>query len=380
MRTVGVEEELLLIDRESGEPRALSSAVLARAAKAAESPDGPQGTRHADDYRDPEEETFEKELTGQQLEFATQPRTGMDDLAEEIARWRTEAARHAGDLGAAVAALATSPLPVSPKINVGSRYQWMEEQFGLTTQEQLTCGCHVHVSVESDEEGVAVLDRIRPWLSVLVALSSNSPYWQGHDSRYSSYRSRVWGRWPMAGPTQIFGSAERYEEQVRDMVATGVLRDRGMVYFDARLSHRYPTVEIRVADVCLEASTTVLIAALARALVETAAREWRAGRPPLGHSVSLLRLAAWRAARSGLEDTLLHPLTMRPAPAGEVVTALLDHVRDALEEAGDLAMARKAAADLLEHGTGARIQRNLLDRTGSLSAMVAECARRTQAT
>ncbi|MGV9881504.1 glutamate--cysteine ligase 2 [Streptomyces sp. NPDC003006] len=378
MRTVGVEEELLLIDRESGEPRALSSAVLARAAKDAAEVSGTE--RHADDYRDPEDETFEKELQGQQLEFATQPRTSMDSLTEEIVRWRSEADRHAGDLGAAVVALATSPLPVSPSLNVGRRYEWMEEQFGLTTQEQLTGGCHVHVSVDSDEEGVAVIDRIRPWLSVLVALSANSPYWQGHDTRYSSYRSRVWGRWPMAGPTQVFGSAERYEEQVRDMVATGVLRDRGMVYFDARLSHRYPTVEIRVADVCLEASTTILVATLARALVETAAREWRAGLAPAGHDVSLLRLAAWRAARSGLEDTLLHPLTMRPAPCGEVVAALLDHARDALEETGDLDLARKTAAGLLEHGTGARVQRDLVERTGSLSAMVAECARRTQAT
>ncbi len=377
LRTVGVEEELLLIDRESGEPKALSSAVLARAAKDAAESTGAE--RHADDYRDPEEETFEKELTGQQLEFATQPRTDMASLAEEVVRWRTAAAKHAGDLGAAVAALATSPLPVSPSINVGTRYQWMEQQFGLTTQEQLTCGCHVHVSVESDEEGVAVIDRIRPWLPVLVALSSNSPYWHGNDSLYSSYRNRVWGRWPMAGPTEIFGSAEAYEEQVRAMVDTGVLGDRGMVYFDARLSHRYPTVEIRVADVCLESSTTVLIAALSRALVETAARDWRAGRPPLGHGVSLLRLATWRAARSGLEDDLLHPVTMRPAPCGEVVSALLDHVRDALEEAGDLELARKTASGLLDAGTGARIQRDLLERTGSLSAMVAECARRTQA-
>ncbi|WP_223778251.1 glutamate--cysteine ligase [Streptomyces sp. 135] len=379
MRTVGVEEELLLVDRESGEPRALSSAVLARAAKdIAETSGGAE--RQANDYRDPGEETFEKELTGQQLEFATQPRTSMDDLMQEIVRWRSEAARHAGDLGAGVAALATSPLPVSPSINVGKRYQWMEEQFGLTTQEQLTCGCHVHVSVESDEEGVAVIDRIGPWLPVLVALSSNSPFWHGNDTLYSSYRSRVWGRWPMSGPTDLFGSAERYEERVSAMVATGVLRDRGMVYFDARLSHRYPTVEIRVADVCLDASTTVLVATLARALVETAAREWKAGRPPLGHGVSLLRLAGWRAARSGMDDALLHPVTMLPVPCEEAVTALLDHVRDALEESGDLDMARKTAMSLLEHGTGARVQRELLERTGSLGAMVAECARRTQAT
>ncbi|MEV0253949.1 glutamate--cysteine ligase [Streptomyces sp. NPDC050732] len=378
MRTVGVEEELLLVDRESGEPRALSSAVLARAAR--DTGERPGTEKHADDYREPEDEAFEKELQSQQLEFATQPRTSMDSLADEIVRWRGEAARHAGDVGAAIAALATSPLPVSPSINTGSRYQWMEEQFGLTTQEQLTCGCHVHVSVESDEEGVAVIDRIRPWLPVLVALSANSPFWQGNDSLYSSYRSRVWGRWPMAGPTELFGSAARYEEQVEQMVATGVLRDRGMIYFDARLSHRYPTVEIRVADVCLEASSTVLVATLARALVETAAREWRAGRPPLAHGIDLLRLAAWRAARSGLDDTLLHPVTMRPATSAEVVRVLIDYVRDALEDTGDLDLVRRATADLLKNGNGAQVQRDLLHRTGSLRDVVAECVRRTQLT
>jgi glutamate---cysteine ligase / carboxylate-amine ligase len=377
VRTVGVEEELLLIDRESGEPRALSSAVLARAAR--DTGDSACAEPRDSDYRAPEEETFEKELQGQQLEFATQPRTSMDDLLDEVVRWRADADRHAGDVGAAVAALATSPLPVSPKLNVGPRYRWMDEQFGLTTQEQLTCGCHIHVSVESDEEGVAVIDRVRPWLPVLLALSGNSPYWQGNDSRYSSYRNRVWGRWPMAGPTELFGSAEEYQRQVDAMVASGVLRDRGMVYFDARLSHRYPTVEIRVADVCLEASTTILVAALARALVETAARDHRAGRPPLPHGVSLLRLAAWRAARSGVDDVLLDPVTMRPTPAAEVVRALLDHVGDALADAGDLDMARGTVAGLLEHGNGARVQRRLVDRTGSLSAMVAECVRRTQA-
>ncbi|MVO85548.1 YbdK family carboxylate-amine ligase [Streptomyces sp. p1417] len=395
MRTVGVEEELLLFDRQSGEPRALSSAVIARAAKdsaedaaagtASSGADGGEvpGTDgrpgRSTDYRDPEDEAFEKELHRQQIEFATQPHTDMGDLADEIRRWRADAARHADDVGGAVAALATSPLPASPAVNVGPRFAWMEQQFGLTTREQLTCGCHVHVAVESREEGVAVVDRIRSWLAVLVALSCNSPFWQGRDSKYASYRSRVWGRWPMAGPAEIFGSAERYDEQVETMIATGVLRDEGMVYFDARLSHRYPTVEIRVADVCLEAGTTVLVAALARALVDTAVAEWRAGTPPLGHGVSVLRLAAWRAARSGLEGPLLHPVTMRPAPAEEVVAALLDHAQGALDANGDLGMARKSAAGLFEHGTGARVQRDLLDRTGSLGAVVTECVRRTQA-
>ncbi|MEU3794517.1 glutamate--cysteine ligase [Streptomyces fructofermentans] len=362
MRTVGVEEELLLVDPRTGEPQALSSAVMARAARA-----------------DVAEETFEKEFHDQQLEFATHPRADMEELGAEIVRCRKVAALLAADTGATVAALATSPLPVTPTVGMGSRYRWMADEFGLPAQEQLACGCHIHVSVESDDEGAAVLDRIGPWLSVLSALSGNSPFWQGADSLYSSYRSRVWLRWPMAGPTGLFGSAAEYHRRVADMIATGVVRDEGMVYYDARISAKFPTVEIRVADVCLDAAAATLIATLARGLVETAAREWRAGTEPLGHSVDLLRLAAWRAARSGLDERLLHPVSMRPEPADDVVRALLEHVGEALDSCGDAERARTGVAELLLHGNGARVQRRLLDETGSLGAVVTECARRTQA-
>ncbi|MGW0337471.1 glutamate--cysteine ligase 2 [Streptomyces sp. NPDC003011] len=362
MRTVGVEEELLLVDPETGEPQALSAAVLARASR-----------------DDADQDVFEKELHNQMLEFATHPQSAMEELHAEIVRCRKEAARHAEESGCAVAALATSPLPVSPSVASGRRYQWMAEQYGIATQEQLVLGCHVHVSVESDEEGVAVLDRIRPWLSVLSALSANSPFWQGKDTGYSSYRSRVWQRWPSAGATEPFRSAERYHRRVADMVATGVILDEGMIYFDARLSRQYPTVEIRVSDVCLRADTAVLVATLTRGLVETAAREWREGVEPAGHSVSLLRMASWRAARWGLTEELLHPATMRRMPAETVVRALLEHVEDALADSGDLDRARETCDELLRGGSGDRVQRALLERTGSLRDVVTECVRHTQA-
>lgn len=361
VRTVGVEEELLLVDAESGEPRALSTAVLALA----------EGRADGDS-------AFEPELHRQQLEFATRPCSDMRELADEILRWRAEAAESAAQAGADVVALATAPLPVTPAIGEGERYRWLAEKFGLTTQEQLTCGCHVHVSVESDEEGVGVLDRLRPWLPVLLALSANSPFWQGQDTGYASYRSRVWGRWPSAGPVETFGSARRYHEQVQALVDTGVLRDKGMIYFDARLSHRYPTIEVRVADVCLDPADAALLASLVRGLVETAARSRRAEEPPDPVPVALLRMAAWQAGRSGTEDRLLHPATMRPEPASDVVGALLAHVREALEDSGDYAEAEAAVERVRERGTGARAQRDVLARTGSLRAVVAECVTRTR--
>ncbi|MFF9839331.1 glutamate--cysteine ligase [Streptomyces sp. NPDC013740] len=358
-RTVGVEEELLLVSARTGEPLALSSAVLAAAA--------------GDEAGD----VFEKELQQEQLEFATRPVADMGALREEIVRWRGEAGRKAGSVGAQVAALATSPLAVEPSRNLGRRYRWLADQFALTAQEQLTGGCHVHVSVESDEEGVAVLDRIRPWLPLLTAISANSPYWQGKDTGYASYRSRVWYRLPSAGPYEPFGTAASYHARVRDMLGTGVLRDQGMIYFDARLSPTFPTVEIRVADVCLESDTTVLVATLVRALVETAARAWRSGEPVPRVPVETLRLAAWQAARSGSEGPLLDPRTLRPVPPEAAFDALVTHTETALRETGDLDRARAGLKDLLARGGGARRQRDLVEGGMELGEVVRECARIT---
>ena len=217
------------------------------------------------------------ELQRQQLETNTTVCRDLGELAREVRRCRSLAAEAAAEAGARVAALGTSPAPVLPQLVREGRYLRMARAFGITAQEQLTCGCHVHVGISSADEGVAVLDRIGPWLAVLLALSANSPFWQGRDTSYASFRYQAWGRWPTAGPTEPFGTAEAYRQTVRQMVGTGTLLDSGMVYFDARLSEHYPTLEVRIADVCLHADDAVLIAALCRALVETEARRWRAG-------------------------------------------------------------------------------------------------------
>src|SRR5919107_4798337 len=349
MRSVGVEEELLLVDPATGEPRAVAGPALQSAAATGHSPQ-----ERPDAGPDPDDPggILEAELKEQQLETDSRPHPDLDRLAEELRWFRTRADRAAASAGARVAALGTSPLPVTPRTTSKDRYLRMAAQFGLTSDEQLTCGCHVHVSVESPEEGVAVLDRIRGWLPVLTALSANSPYWQGADSGYASFRSQSWGRWPTAGPIEVQGSVERYRALVDGMVATGVALDEGMIYFDARLSARYPTLEVRAADVCLRVDDAVLLAALVRGLVDTAAQEWRRGIAPAPTPATLLRLAGWRAARSGLDDVLLHPADLRPRPAGAIVGALVDHVRPALTDSGDLSRVEERLADLLCRGPG----------------------------
>jgi carboxylate-amine ligase len=374
LRSVGVEEELLIVEPRTGRPRAMAGTVLQAARQADTGPDCDAG---ADAAAQGAADALEFELQLQQLETSTRPCHALDELGREIRRCRALAADAAGRAGVQVAALATSPVPVEPDVTGSSRYQKMAGAFGLTAYEQLTCGCHVHVGISSADEGVAALDRIGPWLAILLALSANSPFWQGRDSAYASFRYQAWGRWPSSGPTGVFGSVQAYQDTVRQMVRTGTVLDPGMVYFDARLSDRYPTLEIRIADVCLRADDAVLIAALARALVETGAREWRQDRPARQVGAELLRLAAWRASRSGLDDVLVHPATGLPERPAAVVSLLLEHISDALADAGDTDTVTDLLAAVLERGNGATFQRSAYRRSGRLPEVVTSAAAAT---
>lgn len=363
MRTFGVEEELLIVDPADGRPLPLASELLASSGTAAGVLSAVGGAVLALEFKQ------------EQIEVQTSPCSSLDGLFEEILRGRDTADAAARAVGARVAALATSPVATAPHTTPVPRYAAIMDSFGVTARDQLTCGLHVHVSVDSDEEGVAVLDRIRIWFPALAALSANSPYWNGDDTGYASYRTQAWGRWPTAGPVELFGSAAGYHALIAGYIASGVLLDEGMVYFDARLSRKYPTVEVRVSDVCLYAEDAVLIAGLVRALVETAVREWRRGIPPRPVPASLLRLALWRASRSGMNGDLLHPVDNRPQPAPEVVEALLSYVRAALADSGDLACVRSGLTAIMRRGTGEGRQRAMLARTGELSAVVTDAIR-----
>ncbi len=364
-----MEEELLLVDPDTGVPQAVSGSVIRYAQRHDEL--FLTGGRRS--------RTLETELQREQLETATPVCVSPAELSEHVRSARLAAAQSAAGVGVAVAALATSPVAVRPSLTPSQRYARMADAYGPAMDEKLTCGCHVHVGVESPDEGVAVLDRIRPWLPPLLALSANSPFWQGADTGYDSWRHQVWGRWPSSGPTELFGSARAYRATVESLLATGAILDEGMIYFDARLSRRYPTVEIRVPDVCLEADDAVLMAALVRALVDTAAAAWRDGEPPDPVRADLMRLAMWRAGRSGLRDDLVHPATRRAAPAREVVAALLDHTAPALDRAGDLETVGTLLRNVLDRGNGARIQRAAYAATGDLTAVVATAADHTVA-
>ncbi|MFJ5961293.1 glutamate--cysteine ligase 2 [Pseudarthrobacter oxydans] len=363
MRTFGVEEELLIVDPTTGEPLALADALLSGHRMAADdAPDARSLETEDKTVYDDDEMGLSAELKLEQIETQTRPCLEYGVLLDQIRAGRTLADRAAQKNGARVAALATSPLASTSHTTPDPRYARMLERFGLTAQEQLTCGFHVHTYIESPEEGVAVLDRIRDKLAVLTALSANSPFWNGVPTGFESYRTQAWNRWPTSGPAGIYGTYPAYRRVVTRLLDSGVMLDEGMLYFDARLSRNHPTVEVRVADVCLRAEDAALIALLVRALVESASREWRDGVDPAPVPTVLLRMAAWQASSSGLSGELLDFGTFRPARAADVVRSLVDYLAPVLDEQGELAIVRQGVEDIIARGTGAAEQRRVRDR------------------
>ncbi|WP_106816363.1 glutamate--cysteine ligase [Microbacterium timonense] len=355
VRTVGVEEELLLVDAQTLVPTPVAQALMGRAAAVAPG--------------------LELEVKREQIEVVGPPLSTLDGLRASIVAGRGAADAAARSVGARAVPLATAPVPCTPHLVSTPRYDQMQRHFGLTMDEQLTCGFHVHVAVDGAEEGVGVLDRIRPWLPVLLALSANSPFWQGRDTGFASYRYQAWGRWPTAGPYDPFGSAAAYRDGIRRLLDANVLLDPGMVYFDARLSDHAPTVEVRIADVCLDPEDAAALAVAVRSLVTVSAAAWAAGEEIDPVPTGLLRLASWRASRSGLDEDLVHPLTGHPCPASEAVSALLAHIDAGFADPAERTAVVAAFGEILHRGNGARRQRSAHEQGGSCADVVAAALR-----
>lgn len=256
------------------------------------------------------------------------------------------------------------------------RYAQMAERFGAIADTPGLCGCHVHVGVCDRDLAVQVCNHLRPWRPVLQAMTANSPNSDGRDTGHASWRSVMWARWPSTGPTPYFRDLAHYEETVERLVASGVMMDAGMIYWYARPSANYPTVEVRVGDVCPTADNVTLVAGLVRGLVATVIDDIRAGRPAADVPDGLLAAAHWRAAHDGLEGDGVDPVTGTVGRAWEFVQRLVDRVRPALDRHGDSALVDDLLAGLRALGTGAERQRRARHE-GGLREVLALLTRQT---
>lgn len=361
----------MLVDPETGRLRAVSHVALA---DHRDRVDSPVLTAEASGAAS----TLDQELFLQQLETGTAPCRTSSELQRSLVSCRREAAASAAAAQAALVAVGTPVLAIGEdQVTPKPRYERIVQEFGEIGRQGSVCGTHVHVDVADDAEGVRVIDGLRPWLPVLRAMSVNSPFWHGRDTGYASWRSQVWGRWPSAGPSDPFGDPGGYHAATDALVASGAALDVGMLYYDARLSSTYPTVEIRVFDAMTEPDDVILLALLTRALVTTVADDSSgARRAASSWRHEMLRAAHWRASRDGLSRELLDPETGNRRPARDVVEGLVAHVRAALEDSADLEEVTESFERLVSRGSGAARQRAAAERGGGPEAVIADLLHR----
>ncbi|WP_406016044.1 glutamate--cysteine ligase [Streptomyces sp. NBC_00984] len=350
---MGVEEEHFLVDPLTREVVPYAGDVVRKA---------------AEDLGD----LVSRELGRYQVETRTPPCGSFEELHGELRRSRTAVAAAAETMGARTAAVGAVPLgtPIPMPVSDGPRCAEQLRDYRGLVDEHVICATHVHVSVPDRERAVLVGNHLRPWLPHLIALSANSPFFCGRDTGYASWRRMMWQRWPVSGPPPYFASYDEYENLLTALTDSRTLPDRRTLFWDVRLSSRYPTIEVRAADVPVTAEESALLAVLVRALTITALRAVERGDPGPEPSAELLRAACWRAARDGLRGETMDPRTGRLSPADGQVPSLLRHIGPALEETGDRETAVALLRRLTAVGTGADRQRAVHARRGSLLDVV----------
>ncbi|EMY33996.1 hypothetical protein D477_011966 [Arthrobacter crystallopoietes BAB-32] len=355
MATLGIEEEYLLLDPATGLPAPQADEVAERL----------EGSLHV------ARSDIQRELLNCQIETATTVCTTLTEAEESLLNFRRQldtAARKAG-VRAAATGTAARIEDDYPQLTDKQRYYELKASAKGIVADQFVNGQHVHVSVPDKETGVQALNRIRPWLPAIVALGANSPFWLDRDSGFASWRIVHYRRWPVQGCTPIFADAADYERRIQRLVDAGVIIDRGVLTWLARLSDNYPTLEVRAADVQLEAQDAVLIAALVRGMVVTAVESQAAGKDYPVPDPELLDAAVWQAGREGLSDKLIDPHSGVLLPARDVINLLVRSIRPALEEAGDAEWVDASLERIWAEGTGAERQRRAMF-SGGLPALM----------
>ena len=318
-RTFGIEEEYLLLDAKGGAPVDLAADLIRTLPW--------------------QQERADREFFASQLETSTHICRTADEALASLQSFRREAAEAAAEHGVVVAGTGLPPVggdqvgTITPKL----RYQTLQAEMREAGAYHYASGMHVHVEVPSPDSGVEVLARLAPWVPVLLALSANSPIWNGEKTGFASWRHLMGQHWPIAGYPPEFADAEEYRRTIEQLVDSGVLMDKGVVTWVARLSERYPTVELRVADAQLDPEDAVAFAALVRAIVDQCLVDIEHGapRPKLVHG--LVNGAIWIAARYGLSEDLVDPLLAKRIPAFDAVARVLAYAAKSLEQTGDRA-------------------------------------------
>ncbi len=337
--TIGVEEEYLLVDRASRDLAA-----------------DPPPTMLAE-CEGLLEEQVRPELMRAQIEVGTRPCATVREARTDLARLRATVAKVAERHGLAPIAASTHPFARWEKQHMveNERYQVLTRDLQAVARRLLICGMHVHVGVSDDDLRIDLMNQMTYFLPHLLALSTSSPFWGGEDTGLKSYRLVVFDALPRTGLPDVYDSYGEYQRMLGQLVGAGLIDDATKLWWDLRPSARYPTLEMRVADVCTRLDDAATIAALTQCLISMLYRlrsdnqRWRI------YPRMLVNENRWRAQRYGIEGDLVDFGKGALVPYGDLVEELIELVREDAERL-DCVAEVEHAREIAAAGTSAERQ------------------------
>ncbi|MEX2278628.1 MAG: carboxylate-amine ligase [Acidimicrobiia bacterium] len=356
--TIGIEEEYLLVDRETRN-------LLA----------DPPHELWVGAY-DRIEGRVSRELLRAQIEVGTRPHQRISDVADDLRDLRRTLGEVANEHGAAIIAASTHPFALwwEQVQSEGDRYEMLAEDLAVVGQRMVICGMHVHAGIEDPELRIDLMNQVTYFLPHLLALSTSSPFWGGHNTGLKSYRMNVFRTMPRTGLPEEFESWAEYQRHVQVLVDAGLIEDGSKVWWDIRPSIRYPTLEVRVTDICTRWQDAVCIAALYQSLLHMLYRLRRTNQKWRRYANMLVAENLWRAQRYGARGDLMDFGTGELVPFPDLVDELVELVRPDAVELGCIDEVEHARV-IAREGTSARRQLEAYHDALSSGASDAEALR-----
>ncbi len=316
-------------------------------------------------------ERVKPEMHQSVIEVGTGVCENVKDCEDEIRSIRRSILTLARQNGLRLAAAGTHPFANWRKQEIypDDRYRTIVEDMKMVARGNLIFGLHVHIGVEDRETAVQLMNGARYFLPHILALSTNSPFWESTDTGFKSYRCKVFERFPRTNIPDLYRSWSEFENYVNLLIRTNCIDNAKKIWWDIRPHPYFPTLEFRVCDVPMRVDETVGIAALCQAVIVKLFQLHEKNQSFRHYSRELLMENKWRAARYGLDGKLIDFGKQTEVPCRSLIHELLEFVDDVVDELGsrdELAYIER----ILQEGTGADRQLRVFAETGDLKAVV----------
>ena len=300
---------------------------------------------------------FSPEFLRPQVEVGTPVRESTAEVRADLEHLRRTVAGIAGGHGLGLIAASTHPFALwrDQKHTDKPRYNILQEDMQVVAQRLLICGMHVHVGIEDDELRVDILNQVSYFLPHLLALSTSSPFWEGTETGLQSYRLCVFDELPRTGLPERFESHDEYRRTVELMTSAGLIEDATKLWWDVRPSARFPTLEMRVTDVCTRLEDALCCTALFRCICRMLYRLRRDNQRWRIYTRTLVDENRWRAQRYGIDEGMVDFGRGEIVPFPQLMDELLELVREDAEHFGCLAEVEHART-IVERGTSSHMQ------------------------